>query len=149
MRSISKERDFCYVHRMQSAAGDVWDSHPRWCSFPPGSHLRPNWRTISQIQFKLTSFDFNVEQFRIHSPLLRGSYLVLFHLRTYMLKFSRFTNHFPVSRISTSTHAHTASPRTRIQLKPKYITQTTCLFPFLPAMSAPYGIQMRQKCWTR
>ena len=68
------------------------DSHPHWCSFPRGLHLRLRWQYISRLQFKARSPDFHAELVPVHSPLLRESYLVSFPPLTYMLKFSGFAD---------------------------------------------------------
>ena len=56
--------------------------------FQGGSHLNHRWWSISSLQFKAGSPDFNADLIPVHSPLLRKSYLVFIPPLTYMLKFS-------------------------------------------------------------
>ena len=92
MRSNPEERDSWNVHRARGTASDERDSHPRWCSFPRGLHLRLRWWYISRLQFKTTGPNFHTEPFPVHSPLLKESYLVSYPPLTYMLKFSGFAD---------------------------------------------------------
>ena len=92
MRSNPEERDSLEAYRARGTADDKRDSHPRWCSFPRGLHLRLHWLRISRLQFKAKGPDFNAELIPVHSPLLRESYLVSFPPLTYMLKFSGFAH---------------------------------------------------------
>ena len=92
MRSNPEERDSWNVHRARGTASDERDSHPRWCSFPRGLHLRLRWWYISRLQFKATGPNFHTELFPVHSPLLKESYLVSYPPLTYMLKFSGFAD---------------------------------------------------------
>ena len=73
-------------------ADDKRDSHPRWCSFPRGLHLRLRWQYISRLQFKARGPNFHAELIPVHSPLLGESYLVSYPPLTYMLKFSGFAD---------------------------------------------------------
>ena len=92
LRSNSEERDSEKAYRTQRAAGDTQDSHPQWCSFPRGLHLRLCWRYFLRLQFKARGPNFHAELVPVHSPLLRESYLVSFPPLTYMLKFSGFAD---------------------------------------------------------
>ena len=80
------------MHRAQRTADDIRDSHPHWCSFPRGLHLRLRWQHISRLQFKARGPNFHAELIPVHSPLLRESYLVSYPPLTYMLKFSGFAH---------------------------------------------------------
>ena len=80
------------MHRAQRTADDIRDSHPPWCSFPRGLHLRLRWQHISRLQFKARGPNFHAELVPVHSPLLRESYLVSYPPLTYMLKFSGFAH---------------------------------------------------------
>ena len=92
MRSNPEERDSWNVHRARGTASDERDSHPRWCSFPRGLHLRLRWWYISRLQFRATGPNFHTELPPVHSPLLKESYLVSYPPLTYMLKFSGFAD---------------------------------------------------------
>ena len=78
--------------RDRRTASDERDSHPRWCSFPRGLHLRLRWLRFSRLQFKAEGPNFNAELIPVHSPLLRESCLVSYPPLTYMLKFSGFAD---------------------------------------------------------
>ena len=91
-RSKPEERDSLKAHRTRRTASDERDSHPRWCAFPSGLHLRLHWLHISKLQFKAGGPNFNAELIPVHSPLLRESCLVSYPPLTYMLKFSGFAD---------------------------------------------------------
>ncbi len=78
--------------RVQRAADEQRDYHPRRRSFPRGLHLRLRWRCIWRLQFDATGTDIHSELFPVHSPLLRESCLVSFPPLTYMLKFGGFAD---------------------------------------------------------
>ena len=92
LRSSSEERDSEKACRTQGTTDETQDSHPRWCSFPRGLHLRLCWQYLSRLQFKARGPNFHAELIPVHSPLLRESYLVSFPPLTYMLKFSGFAD---------------------------------------------------------
>ena len=92
LRSKPEERDSLKAHRTRRTASDERDSHPRWCSFPRGLHLRLRWLRFSRLQFKAEGPNFNAELIPVHSPLLRESCLVSYPPLTYMLKFSGFAD---------------------------------------------------------
>jgi hypothetical protein len=92
LRSTSKERDSEITRRAHRAANAIKDSHPHWCSFSRGFHLRLMLATRLNATIQSRSFSFQAELFPVHSPLLREFCLVYFPPLTYMLKFSRFAD---------------------------------------------------------
>ena len=111
------------MHRAQRTADDRRDSHPHWCSFPRGLHLRLRWQCISRLQFKAKGPNFHAELIPVHSPLLRESYLVSYPPLTYMLKFSGFAN---LTSCLEMNHQRWRISGIRCQPPSNKVTQTSC-----------------------